>query len=216
MSAEVAIVDYGSGNLRSAEKAFARAAAEAGLDLGIVVTDDADRVARAERVVVPGVGAFGDCRRGLMAVDGMWQAVEEAVARGRPFLGICIGMQLMAEVGLEHGRHRGFGWIAGEVDAIRPSDPALKVPHMGWNQLVFTDRPKHPVFAGIDEGAYVYFVHGYGLRPAEPATVLAEAEYGGRLVAAVGRDNLAGTQFHPEKSQAAGLRLIRNFLEWRP
>ena len=217
MSAEVAIVDYGSGNLRSAEKAFARAAAELGADTRVVVTDDAARVARAERVVVPGVGAFGDCARGLKAVDGMWQAVEEAaVVKGRPFLGICIGMQLMAETGLEHGRHAGFGWIAGEVDAIRPADPSLKVPHMGWNQLEFPEGARHPVFEGIDEGAFVYFVHGYALRPADPSQALARVDYGGALVAAVGRDNLAGTQFHPEKSQAVGLKLIRNFLEWRP
>jgi glutamine amidotransferase len=217
MTGDVVIVDYGSGNLRSAEKAFQRAVAEAGLALEVVVTDAAERVARAERVVVPGVGAFADCRNGLRAVDGMWQAVEEAaIGRGRPFLGICIGMQLMAEVGLEHGRHAGFGWIAGEVEAIHPADPALKVPHMGWNTLELPAGRPHPLFAGIDNGAYVYFLHSYHFEPDDPAAVLARADYGGPVVAAAGRDNLAGTQFHPEKSQAVGLAVIRNFLEWRP
>ena len=217
VTAEVAIVDYGSGNLRSAEKAFARAIAEAGLDLTVVVTDDAERVARAERVVVPGVGAFADCRSGLRAVDGMWQAVEEAaIARRRPFFGICIGMQLMAEVGLEHGCHAGFGWIAGQVVAVEPADRALKVPHMGWNTLEFPAGRAHPLFAGIGAGAYVYFLHGYHLRPSDPEAVLARSDYGGPIVAAVGRDNLVGTQFHPEKSQAVGLAVLRNFLSWRP
>jgi len=217
MSGEIAIVDYGSGNLHSAAKAFQRAAAEVDAGLDVVVTAEAARVAAADRVVLPGVGAFADCRRGLLAVEGMWQAVETAaVERRRPFLGICVGMQLMAEVGLEHGRHTGFGWIAGEVRAIAPGDPALKVPQMGWNGLEFGAAPKHPLFAGIEAGAYVYFLNSYHLVPRDPAAVLARVDYGGPVVAAVGRDNLLGVQFHPEKSQAVGLRLIGNFLAWRP
>ena len=219
----VAIVDYGSGNLRSAAKAFERVAAEGGSGIDVVVTADADVVAGADRVVLPGVGAFADCMRGLEAVDGMRDALEAAVvAVGRPFLGICVGMQLMADAGLEHGRTTGFGWIAGEVRAIRPDDARLpnaarlKVPHMGWNGLAFAGATAHPLFADIAEGAYTYFVHSYQFCPDDPARVLAACDYGGRIIAAVGRDNLVGTQFHPEKSQAVGLALIGNFLGWRP
>ena len=209
----VAIVDYGSGNLRSAAKAFERMA---GPSERILVTDDVDAIAAADRIVLPGVGAFGDCRRGLDALDGAVEALERAVIEGgRPFLGICVGMQLMAREGREHGTHSGLGWIPGIVEAIAPADPALKVPHMGWNRLV--DVARHPVLAGLGDGThYAYFVHGYHLRPEEAAHRLAAVDYGERLTAAVGRDNMVGTQFHPEKSQAAGLRLIANFLAWKP
>ncbi len=215
MSDSVAIVDYGSGNLRSAAKAFERAAQD--LPLSVIVTSEPELVAAARWIVLPGVGAFADCRRGLAAVDGLEAALREAViARARPFLGICVGMQLMARRGLEHGVHEGLGWIDGEVAALRPQDPGLKIPHMGWNDLAFPAGPRHPVFAGIAQGRHVYFVHGYGFRSVIPEQVLAVVDYGGPLVAAVGRDNLIGTQFHPEKSQAVGLRLIAGFLAWKP
>jgi len=212
----VVIIDYGSGNLRSAAKAFERAAREAERDIRVRVSADADALATAGRIVLPGVGAFGDCRRGLDALPGMVAALEEAVIRrGVPFLGICVGMQLMAERGREHGVHAGLGWIPGEVVAIAPADKTLKIPHMGWNDLVLR-RPEHPLFAGIATGDHAYFVHGYQLRCADPAHLLAEVDYGGPITAAVGRDNMVGTQFHPEKSQATGLRLIENFLRWTP
>jgi imidazole glycerol-phosphate synthase subunit HisH len=210
-----AIIDYGSGNLRSAAKAFERAARESGIDTEVKVTRDAETVRGADRVVLPGVGAFADCRRGLAAVSGMEAALDEAVRRrGRPFLGICVGMQLMAERGREFETVAGLGWIAGEVAAITPDDPALKVPHMGWNELEF--RASHPVFDGIEPGAHAYFVHSFALACAERRDLIAIAEYGGEITAAIGRDNCVGTQFHPEKSQATGLRLIANFLRWRP
>ena len=212
----VAIIDYGSGNLRSAAKAFERAAREAGLDLEVLVTADPDRVRAADRVVLPGVGAFGACRDGLHALPGMVEALEEAViGRGRPFFGICVGMQLMESVGREHGDHAGLGWIPGEVIALAPSDPALKIPHMDWNALNIPQF-SHPVLEGLGENAYVYFVHGYQFRPESPEHLLARVDYGGAVVAVVGRDNLFGTQFHPEKSQAAGLAILGNFLRWRP
>ena len=214
----VAIVDYGSGNLRSAEKAFERAAREAGLDIAIAVTADPAVVARAERVVLPGVGAFADCRAGLDAVPGMVEALREAVeVRGTPFLGICVGMQLMAERGLEYVTAEGLGWIPGDVVRIEPSDPALKVPHMGWNTLA--PVRDHPVFDGIETGPaglHAYFVHSYHLAATDTATVVATTDYGGPVTAVVARDNLVGTQFHPEKSQHLGLALISNFLKWRP
>ena len=210
-----AIIDYGSGNLRSAAKAFERAAAEHSVAGAIVVTSRPEEVATAERVVLPGVGAFADCRRGLAAVPGLEAALCEAViGRGRPFLGICVGMQLRAERGREFATVAGLGWIAGEVVAIAPSDPRLKIPHMGWNELV--PRRAHPVLAGLATGTHAYFVHSYHIRPEAPADLLAETDYGGPIAAVIGRDNLIGTQFHPEKSQMAGLRLIANFLEWRP
>ncbi len=210
----VVIVDYGSGNLRSAAKAFARAAGDGAN--GVLVTAEPERVAGADRVVLPGVGAFADCKAGLAALDGMGEALEEAVIRrGRPFLGICVGMQLMAKVGREHGDHTGLGWIDGEVVPVEPGDDHLKVPHMGWNELELA-RHDHPVFAGIADGEHAYFVHGYRFVCAAAGDLLATADYGGPITAAIGRDNLVGTQFHPEKSQAAGLRLIANFLGWRP
>ena len=214
----VAIVDYGSGNLHSAAKAFERAAHEQGLDRPIVVTRDPDAVARADRVVLPGVGAFADCRRGLDAVAGMVEALNESVcARGRPFLGICVGMQLMAERGREYEVVEGLGWIPGEVDRIAPSDPNLKIPHMGWNTL--EERCPHPLLDGIavgPQGLHAYFVHSFHLKPAVRSDLVAEADYGGPVTAVVGRDTMVGTQFHPEKSQRLGLRLIANFLKWKP
>lgn len=214
----VAIIDYGSGNLRSATKAFERAAREAGIAADIDLTADAERVRRADRIVLPGVGAYADCAAGLHAVDGMWEAVQEvAIARGRPFLGICVGMQLMSERGLEKTVTEGFGWIAGDVKEIKPADAALKIPQIGWNTIEV--KREHPLFAGIptgQDGLHAYFVHSYHLDAQKPGEVLAEADYGGRVTAAVARDNLAGTQFHPEKSQALGLALIANFLRWKP
>ena len=214
----VAIVDYGSGNLHSAAKAFERAARTSHHDQPIVVTRDPDAVRRAERIVLPGVGAFADCRRGLDAVDGMVAALEETVRKkGRPFLGICVGMQLMAERGREYEVTAGLGWIAGEVDRITPADHALKIPHMGWNTL-HPVKP-HPLLDGIavgDNGLHAYFVHSYQLKVADGADLVAEADYGGPITAIVGRDCYAGTQFHPEKSQRFGLALISNFLKWKP
>jgi glutamine amidotransferase len=214
----VAIVDYGSGNLHSAAKAFERAAREWGHDQPIVVTRDPEMVRQAGRVVLPGVGAFADCRRGLDAVPGMVEALDETVRRkGRPFLGICVGMQLMAERGREYEVTDGLGWIKGEVDKIQPSDASLKIPHMGWNTL--NGRKPHALLDGIPLGAdglHAYFVHSYHLKPADRSELVAEADYGGPVTAVVGRDNYAGTQFHPEKSQRLGLALIANFLKWKP
>jgi glutamine amidotransferase len=214
----VAIVDYGSGNLHSAAKAFERAARESGHAQPILVTSDPDQVRRADRVVLPGVGAFADCRRGLDAVDGMVEALEETVRRkGRPFLGICVGMQLMAERGREYVVTPGLAWIPGEVDKITPQDPSLKIPHMGWNTLNGL-RP-HPLLADIavgPQGLHAYFVHSYHLKVAESADLVAQADYGGPVTALVARDSWAGTQFHPEKSQRLGLKLIANFLAWAP
>jgi glutamine amidotransferase len=212
----IAIVDYGSGNLRSAAKAFERAGRDHGEGVEVLVTSDAEAVAGADRVVLPGVGAFADCRAGLQAVDGMVEALTEfTVQRGRPFLGICVGMQLLADRGLEHGAHDGLGWIGGEVRAIEPGDPRMKVPHMGWNALRIQESPA-ALFAGIGAGAHVYFVHSYGMVPSDGGCVLATVDYGPPIVAAVGKGNIAGTQFHPEKSQAVGLRFIANFLSWSP
>jgi glutamine amidotransferase len=214
----VAIVDYGSGNLHSAAKAFERAARESGYAEPIVVTRDPDEVARAERVVLPGVGAFADCRRGLDAVSGMVEALETRVRRqGRPFLGICVGMQLMAERGREYEVTPGLGWIPGEVDRITPSDPGLKIPHMGWNTL--NEVRPHPLLEGIalgPQGLHAYFVHSFHLKTTEPGSLVAQVDYGGPVTAIVGRDTAVGTQFHPEKSQRLGLKLIANFLAWKP
>lgn len=214
----VAIIDYGSGNLRSATKAFERAAREAGIAAEIELTSDADRVATADRIVLPGVGAYADCRAGLDAVPGMVAAVEEAAtAKGRPFLGICVGMQLMSERGLEKTVTRGFGWIAGDVKEIAPSDPSLKIPQIGWNTIHV--KHSHPLFAGIptgETGLHAYFVHSYHLDATRGDQVLAVTDYGGPVTAAVVDGNRAGTQFHPEKSQTLGLALIANFLRWKP
>ncbi len=214
----VAIIDYGSGNLRSATKAFERAAREAGTAAEIDLTADAERVRSADRIVLPGVGAYADCAAGLRAVDGMWEAVEEvAIAKARPFLGICVGMQLMSERGLEKTVTNGFGWIAGDVKEIAPADPSLKIPQIGWNTIEL--KREHPLFEGIRTGAdglHAYFVHSYHLDAERDEEVLAVADYGGPVSAAVARENLAGTQFHPEKSQALGLALIANFLRWKP
>jgi glutamine amidotransferase len=222
------VIDYGSGNLRSAAKALTAAGGD------VRVTSDPRDVESAERIVLPGVGAFADCRAGLDGLSGMTEALEETVRRkGRPFLGICVGMQLMAEAGLEHGRHPGLGWIAGDVIKLSPQgdqvnlspqgdqakslprgQQALKVPHMGWNELSLARA--HPFFAGIENGAHAYFVHSYHLALTNPGDLLAATDYGGRIVAAVARDNMLGVQFHPEKSQAMGLRLLANFLNWQP
>lgn len=214
----VAIIDYGSGNLHSAAKAFERAARDNRSESRILVTADPDIVRSADRVVLPGVGAFADCRRGLGAVPGLQAALEEAVqSRGRPFLGICVGMQLLATRGLEHGVTNGLDWIEGEVRAIEPGDRTLKIPHMGWNTLTVTSD--HALLRGLPtgpQGLHAYFVHSYHFVPASRADIVAETEYGGPVTAVVAHGNIAGTQFHPEKSQTLGLGLIANFLEWAP
>lgn len=214
----VVIIDYGSGNLHSAAKAFERAAREAELDLPITVSSDPNVVAKADRIVLPGVGAFADCRYGLDSVPGMVEVLQRRVHEDkRPFFGICVGMQLMATRGLEHTTSYGLDWIKGDVKAITPSDPNLKIPHMGWNTLELA-KP-HPLLDGIPtgpDGLHAYFVHSYALSAANPDDVVATTDYGGPVTAIVGRDNLVGAQFHPEKSQALGLRLIANFLRWRP
>ncbi len=214
----VAIIDYGSGNLHSAAKSFERAAREAGSPLVVKVTADPAEVLGAERIVLPGVGAFADCKAGLASIPGMIEALEESVhEKGKPFLGICVGLQLMATRGLEHGVTPGLDWIAGEVRAIEPSDPALKIPHMGWNTLNL--RRPHALFDGIptgDEGLHAYFVHSYHFVPEDAGDLVATTDYGGPVTAFVARDNMAGSQFHPEKSQKLGLALIGNFLTWQP
>lgn len=211
---KVAIIDYGSGNLRSAAKAFERAGRDAGLSADVLVTSDPDAVRGAERIVLPGVGAFGDCRAGLDAIPGMVEALEETVRKeGKPFFGICVGMQLMAERGLEHGSHEGLGWLKGDVVKIEPSDPSLKIPHMGWNELEIVNG--HPLLEEMP-ATHAYFVHSYAFAVADPDALVARVDYGGPVTAMVARDNMVGTQFHPEKSQALGLALIGNFLKWRP
>jgi imidazole glycerol-phosphate synthase subunit HisH len=214
----VAIVDYGSGNLHSAAKAFERAARDSGHEQPIVVTSDPDAVSRADRIVLPGVGAFADCRHGLDEITGLVDALEQSVRnKGRPFLGICVGMQLLAERGREYQVTPGLGWIAGEVHRIAPSNPDLKIPHMGWNTLNVI-KP-HPLLEGIPTGTnglHAYFVHSYELKPSQRGDLVAQADYGGPLTAIAGRDNMVGTQFHPEKSQRLGLALIANFLKWQP
>ena len=211
----VAIVDYGSGNLRSAAKAFERAARESGVNERVLVTAKPAEVAAADRIVLPGVGAFADCRAGLYGVPGMVDTLQrEVIERGKPFLGICVGMQLMATRGVEYGVHAGLDWIAGDVVRIEPGQEHLKIPHMGWNELL--ELKPHPVLAGLQVHDHAYFVHSFQLVTAKPQTLLAITDYGGPITAVVGRDNLAGTQFHPEKSQATGLKLIGNFLRWKP
>ncbi|EJC81924.1 imidazole glycerol phosphate synthase, glutamine amidotransferase subunit [Rhizobium leguminosarum bv. trifolii WSM2297] len=214
----VAIIDYGSGNLRSATKAFERAAREAGIDAHIDLTDRAENVAAADRIVLPGVGAYADCRRGLDAVPGMAEVLIEAVEKkARPFLGICVGMQLMSSRGLEKTVTHGFGWVPGDVVEMTPGDPTLKIPQIGWNTLDL--KREHPLFDGIatgPEGLHAYFVHSYHLAAENDDDVIATVDYGGAMTALVGRDNMVGAQFHPEKSQKLGLALIANFLRWNP
>lgn len=221
-SSLVTIIDYGSGNLHSAAKAFERAVREANLDMQIEVTSSADRVARADRIVLPGVGAFADCRKGLDDVDGMVEALEEKVLqKAHPFLGICVGTQLMAERGLEKEVTKGLGWIKGDVVEIIPDDASLKIPQMGWNtiDLVGDTNKSHALFNGIktgSNGSHAYFVHSYHIAAKNPEEILATTDYGGPITAIVGRDNIVGTQFHPEKSQKLGIAFIINFLKWKP
>jgi glutamine amidotransferase len=214
----IVIIDYGSGNLHSAAKAFERAAREHGSKLDVRVTSEPEEVAKADRIVLPGVGAFADCKQGLARVPGMIEALEEAVrSRGKPFLGICVGLQLMASRGLEHGVTPGLSWVEGEVRAITPDNPALKIPHMGWNTLRM--MRSHALLEGIptgEEGQHAYFVHSYHFVPADEAALVASTDYGGPISAFIAKDNMAGTQFHPEKSQKLGLALIANFLKWKP
>jgi len=218
MKQTIAIIDYGSGNLNSAQKAFQRAAGQSGVDADIVVSSDPEQVKQADRIVLPGVGAFADCRTGLLALDGMEQVLKERVLdHGIPFFGICVGMQLMADRGLEKQIQPGFGWIKGEVVKIQPDDKSLKIPHMGWNNLEFVQS--HPLFDDIEagpNGLHAYFVHSYHLQVGDKKQLLATSNYGGDITAIVGRDNMIGTQFHPEKSQKLGLAMIGNFLRWKP
>ena len=210
----IAVVDYGSGNLASASRALALAASRARIAAGVIVTADPDAVARADKIVLPGQGAFADCANGLRAVPGMWQAIEAATRSGTPFLGICVGMQLMAERGLEHAVTPGFGWVSGEIRMMEP--PGLRLPQMGWNALEFAPEGAHPLLDGLMPGDHVYFVHSYALAEADAAQVIATTEYGGEVVAMVANGNRAGTQFHVEKSQEVGLRILGNFLRWTP
>jgi glutamine amidotransferase len=216
----LAIIDYGSGNVRSVQRALEAAANHAEIRLDVTRTDDPDRIRAADRIVLPGVGHFADCAAGLAARQGVTPAMIEAVFRkGSPFLGVCVGMQLMADVGREDVETRGLGWIPGAVEKLKPSDPALPIPHMGWN--VLTDLKSHPVLAGLGPGSFnrephVYFVHSYALTPEHRDHIAATCDYGGKFTAAVARDNMFGTQFHPEKSQAAGQTLLANFLRWKP
>jgi glutamine amidotransferase len=211
---KVAVIDYGSGNLASASRALALAGARDGVAAEVAVTADPDAVRRADRLVLPGQGAFADCAAGLARVPGLRDAVLEGVAAGKPFLGICVGMQLMAERGLEHAPTPGFGWIRGEIAAMDPAG-GLRLPQMGWNELDFTPG-RHPLLAGLQPGDHAYFVHSFALRGGDEAECIATTEYGGRVVAIVARDNRAGTQFHVEKSQEVGLRILGNFLRWAP
>jgi glutamine amidotransferase len=212
----VALIDYGSGNLRSAEKALVEAARRAGREVSVTVTADPQAVASADRILLPGVGAFASCRAGLDA-SGVVEALREAVERrGVPFLGICVGMQLLATRGLEFGVTPGLDWIGGEVKRLEPSDPSLAIPHMGWNAVERQQGPEHPLFEGVETRAPMYFANSFALTASDEADVLATSDHGGRFTAAVARGNVAGVQFHPEKSQQAGLRLLANFLDWRP
>lgn len=209
----IVIIDYGSGNLRSASKAFSHAGNGA---LNATVSAKPEDVRKADRIVLPGQGAFADCMKGLSALPGMLEALHETVIeKARPFLGICVGMQLLAETGLEHGAHKGLGWIAGEVARLKPSSEHLKIPHMGWNTLI-KNQPDHPLLKHLPEPLYVYFAHSYALTLTDERVALASTDYGGRFTASVVKNNIAGCQFHPEKSQKTGLQLIRNFLDWKP
>jgi glutamine amidotransferase len=210
----VALIDYGSGNLRSAQKALREAARRRDIAADIVLTADPDLVAKADRVFLPGVGAFASCRAGLDAT-GVYEAMNEAVhGRGQPFMGICVGHQLLATEGLEFGVTPGLDWIGGQVKKLEPTDPALTIPHMGWNAISFVRE--HPLFAGVPDGAHMYYANSFALTAADPADVVAVTDHGGPFTAAVAKGNVAGVQFHPEKSQASGLALLANFLEWRP
>ncbi len=210
---KIAIVDYGAGNLRSVAKAFEKAAEGSAI---MDVTADPDRIAKADRIVLPGVGAFAECKHGLDSRPGLIEAMKEAVlSHGRPFLGICVGMQLLASEGVEFGATPGLDWIAGSVLKMKADEKGLRIPHMGWNELEIR-APKHPLFQGIKNGDHVYFVHSFAFEAEDPATILAETDYGGKVAAAIGKDNMVGVQFHPEKSQEIGLRLIDNFIQWRP
>lgn len=214
---KVTVVDYGSGNLRSVAKAFERAAGDCAEDVRVVVSEDPKDIDTADRVVLPGVGAYGDCCRGVDAVPGLRGSLEAfAVDHARPFLGICVGMQLMADEGVEHGVHKGFGWIGGQVSIIKPTDTSLKIPHMGWNELDFCRS--HPVLEGLklDPPPHAYFVHSYAMSVADEKDIVVTADYGGPVTAMIARDNIVGTQFHPEKSQAFGLGFIEGFLKWNP
>jgi len=217
MAQSVVIIDYGSGNLRSAEKALVRAAEASHRDFVVSVTSDPEHVRKADRLVLPGVGAFADCRQGLLSIAGMKEAIYEvAREKANPFLGICVGMQLLATSGEEHGSHAGMGWIDGIVKAIEPTNESLKIPHMGWNEVTLTDTGrKHPVASALTAGDHAYFVHSYHMDVADAGYLLATTEYGNALTAIVGRDNIIGSQFHPEKSQAVGLTFLRAFLEWQ-
>ncbi|GIX16635.1 MAG: imidazole glycerol phosphate synthase subunit HisH [Rhodothalassiaceae bacterium] len=217
MSERVVIVDYGSGNLRSVERALMRAAGEAGRRVVVARSDRAEDLAAADRAVLPGVGAFAACRQALRRLPGMWEALQAFAESGRPLLGICVGMQLMAEVGREHGLNEGFGWFRGEVRALEPRLPDVRVPHMGWNRLALTPAGRaHPLFRGFTDAPWVYFVHSYAMDLVEEAPLLATCTHGRTFAAAIGRGRVAGVQFHPEKSQQAGIRILRNFLEWQP
>jgi glutamine amidotransferase len=215
---KLVIIDYGSGNLHSAAKSFERCTNELGLGADIILSSKAEDILSADRIVLPGVGAYGDCRAGLEAESGLLEALSEVVLeKARPFFGICVGMQLMASKGIEHGETPGFDWIKGVVQQLEPNDPSLKLPHMGWNTLTL-EKP-HPVFENIEvgeDGFHAYFVHSYHLVPENSDNLIASTDYGGRVTACVGRDNMIGTQFHPEKSQTLGLKLITNFLQWSP
>jgi glutamine amidotransferase len=209
----VAVIDYGAGNLKSAAKALVHAATETGDE--VIITADAEVIRKADRIVLPGVGAFAECKRGLEALEGGVAAMREAVLeKGRPMLGICVGMQLLATVGVEYGEHAGLDWIKGRVVKLTPDDPGLKIPQMGWNDLHF--KQAHPIFSGLDSGVHAYFVHSYHFIADHADDVLADVDYGGKVTAAIGRDNIVGLQFHPEKSQAVGLQILGNFLRWRP
>ena len=213
---KVVVVDYGSGNLRSVAKALSLAVLDINQEYEVVVSADPDILRYSDYIVLPGVGAFGDCFGGLSKTNGMMESLNDAVmARGVPFLGICVGMQLMAERSIEHGEFPGLGWISGEVVPINPTKNSQKVPHMGWNELMQVTAD-HPVLSSLTNGDHAYFVHSFAMRCANNNDVLAATEYGGQITAIVGRDNLIGTQFHPEKSQAIGISLLRNFLQWRP
>jgi imidazole glycerol-phosphate synthase subunit HisH len=218
MTEKLIIIDYGSGNLRSAEKAFERAAMSSGTFVDVSVSSDPDLVRAADRIILPGVGAFGECGRGLRAIDGMVEALEEAVLqKAKPFLGICVGMQLMATTGIEHGHHKGLGWIDASVIPLKFEDESLKIPHMGWNEITLTEAgQQHAVAGEMSAVDHTYFVHSYHMTVANPEHILATVDYGMPLTAIVGRDNIIGFQFHPEKSQAVGLKLLEQFIRWRP